>query len=78
MAQLPSRMELIMVARYAPLALPQLLNALPKGDYLKYLPKYIGEGDGTSTEEHLVLFIVMLILKILSMRMYGQGCSSKA
>ena len=56
MARPPSRMELIMVARYAPLALPQPLNALPQGDYLKYLPKYIAEGDGTSIEEHLATF----------------------
>ena len=49
-------MELIVASRYAPLALPQPLNALPQGDYLKYLPKYTGEGDGTSTEEHLVVF----------------------
>ena len=52
----PTRMELIVVARYAPLALPQPLNALPQGDYLKYLPKYTGEGDGTSVEEHLASF----------------------
>jgi hypothetical protein len=56
MAQPPSRMELIMVARYAPLALPQPLNALPQGDYLKYLPKYIGEEDETSAEEYLDAF----------------------
>ena len=45
-----------MAARYAPLALPQPLNALPQGDYLKYLPKYTGEGDGTFVEEHLAAF----------------------
>jgi hypothetical protein len=49
-------MELIVAGRYAPLSLPQPLNALPQGDYLKYLPKYTCEGDGTSTEEHLVTF----------------------
>ena len=39
MAQPPTRMEMIVPARYAPLVLPQPLNPLPPGDYLKYLPK---------------------------------------
>lgn len=36
----PTRMELIVAAAYAPLVLPDPLDALPQGDYLKYLPKY--------------------------------------
>ena len=52
----PMRMELIVAARYAPLVLPNPLNALPQGVYLKYFPKYIGEGNGISAEEHLVAF----------------------
>jgi hypothetical protein len=31
------------------------MNPLPAGDYLKYRPKFVGEGDVT-TEEHLVSF----------------------
>lgn len=51
-----TRMQQTVTARYAPLALPQPLHPLPEGAYLKYLPKYIGEGEGVSTEEHLVSF----------------------
>ena len=46
------RMELIVAAIYAPLVLPQHLNSLPQGDYLKYLPRFTGEGDGVTTEDH--------------------------
>ena len=56
MANPPTRMDLIVVARYAPLVLPQHLNALPQCDYLKYLPKFTGEGDGVIVEDHLVAF----------------------
>ena len=52
----PMRMELIVATRYAPLVLPNPLNALPQGDYLKYLPKYTGEGNGISAKEHLAAF----------------------
>jgi hypothetical protein len=37
------------------LFLPQPLNALPAGGYLKQLPKFMGEGDITA-EEHLAAF----------------------
>jgi hypothetical protein len=43
------------IARHAPLVLPQSMNYLPVGDYLKYMPKFTGEEDIT-TEEHLVSF----------------------
>ena len=45
-------MERILVARYASLILPDPLAAMPTRDYLKYIPKFIGEGDFTA-EEHL-------------------------
>jgi hypothetical protein len=48
-------MNAIVVARYAPLDLPQPMNSLPAGDYLKYMPKFTGEEDIT-IEEHLVAF----------------------
>jgi hypothetical protein len=48
-------MDAIIAARYAPLVLPQPLNALPTGDYLKYMPKFTGEEDVTA-EEHLATF----------------------
>jgi hypothetical protein len=38
-----NRMDAIVAARYAPLVLPQPMNALPAGDYLKYMPKFTGE-----------------------------------
>jgi hypothetical protein len=55
-ANLPrNRMDAIVAARYAPLVLPQPMNALPVGDYLKYMPKFTGEEDITA-EEHLATF----------------------
>jgi len=36
-------MDAIVAARYAPLVLPQPMNALPAGDYLKYMYKFNGE-----------------------------------
>jgi hypothetical protein len=50
-----NRMDAIVAARYAPLVLPQPMNPLPAGDYLKYMPKFTGEEDITD-EEHLVAF----------------------
>jgi hypothetical protein len=50
-----NRMDTIVTARYAPLVLPHPMNPLPAGDYLKYMPKFTGEGDVTA-EEHLVAF----------------------
>jgi hypothetical protein len=51
----PNRMDAIVAARYAPLVLPHPMNPLPAGDYLKYMPKFSGEGDITA-EEHLAAF----------------------
>jgi hypothetical protein len=48
-------MDSIVAARYAPLILPQPMNDLPAGDYLKYMPKFMGEEDITA-EEHLASF----------------------
>ena len=45
-------MERILVARYAPLNSPNPLSSMPTRDYLKYIPKFTGEGDFTA-EEHL-------------------------
>ena len=44
-------MDRMVVARYAPLFFPQPLNALPQGDYKKYLTSFNGQGD-TIVEEH--------------------------
>ena len=49
-------MEMIVALRYAPLTLPQLLNVLSQGDYLKYFPRFTREGDDDTVEEHLALF----------------------
>lgn len=52
----PSKNQMIVAARYAPLDLPQPLNALPQRYYLKYIAKFIRERDGVTTEKHLVAF----------------------
>ena len=51
----PNQMNAIFVAKYAPLVLPQPMNALPAGEYLKYMPKFSDEGE-VSDEEHIVDF----------------------
>jgi hypothetical protein len=51
----PNRMDAIVATRYAPLILPHPMNPLPTGDYLKYMPKFTGEGDITA-EENLAAF----------------------
>jgi hypothetical protein len=50
-----NRMDDIVASRYAPLVLPQPMNALPIGDYLNYMPKFTREED-IIVEEHLVAF----------------------
>jgi hypothetical protein len=50
-----NRMAEILAARYAPMVLPQPMNALPTIDYLKYMPRFTGEGD-VMVEEHLSSF----------------------
>jgi hypothetical protein len=49
------KMDAIVVARYAPLVLPQPMNSLLVGDKVKYMPKFIGEEDITA-EEHISTF----------------------
>ena len=46
----------MVAARYAPLVFPQPLNALPGGDYQKYLPRFNGQGE-TTAEEHWDAFL---------------------
>ena len=55
MANPLTKMERILVVRYTPLNLPKPLLAMPTGDYLKYMPKFTGEGYFTA-EEHLEAF----------------------
>jgi hypothetical protein len=50
-----NRMDAIVAARYAPLNLPQVLYAFPPNDYMKYFPRFNGEG-GVTAEEHLNSF----------------------
>jgi hypothetical protein len=50
-----NRMDSIVATRYAPLILPQPMNALPAGDYLKYMPKFTREEDIT-IEENFIAF----------------------
>jgi hypothetical protein len=52
---LRNRVDVILVSRYDPLILPQLLNTLSIGGYLKQLPKFKREADIT-VEEHLASF----------------------
>ena len=49
-------MDRMVPSRYAPLVFPQPLNALPGGDYQKYLPRFNGQGE-TTTEEHWDAFL---------------------
>jgi hypothetical protein len=50
-----NRMDAIIAARYEPLVLPQVLRTFPNGDYMKYFPRFNGEGNVT-VEEHLASF----------------------
>jgi len=53
--QVPTKIERIITARYGPLVLPTPLNAMPNGEYQKYMPKFIGT-EGVTTEEHIESF----------------------
>lgn len=48
-------MERIIAARYGPLLLHVPLNAMPVGEYQKYMHKFTGT-DGVTAEEHLEYF----------------------
>jgi hypothetical protein len=50
-----NRMDVIISSRYAALVMHVGLHALLATNYMKYLPRYNGEGDVT-VEEHLVAF----------------------
>ena len=50
-----NRMDAIVAARYAPVILPQVMYAFPPNDYMKYLPRFNGEG-GDTIEENLSSF----------------------
>jgi hypothetical protein len=50
-------MDAIVAARYAPLVLPVALHAFLATNYMKYLPRYNGEGE-VSVEEHLEAFYI--------------------
>jgi hypothetical protein len=50
----PPRIFSKVAARYAPLVLPVVLHDLPE-NYMKNLPKFMGEGDLTTTE-HIAFF----------------------
>ena len=51
-----NRMDAIVATRYAPLVLPHPTNALLVGDYLKYMPKFTGEEDITTEENHVSFY----------------------
>jgi hypothetical protein len=50
-----NRMDVIIAAKYAPLVIPIVLHTLPTIYYMKYLPRYNGEGE-INIKEHLVAF----------------------
>jgi hypothetical protein len=50
-----NRMDVIIVAKYAPLVIPVVLHALPNTNYMKYISRYNGEGE-IIVEEHMVSF----------------------
>jgi hypothetical protein len=43
-----NKMDGIVAARYAPLILPQVMYDFPPNDYMKYLPRFNGEGGVTT------------------------------
>jgi len=51
----PTKMERIIAARYGPLILPTPLNAMPTGEYQKYMPNFTGT-EGVIAEKHLESF----------------------
>ena len=51
MASSLTKMERILVAMYATLNFPNPLSTMRIGYYLKYMPKFIGEGDFTVEEQ---------------------------
>ena len=53
--QAPTKMERIIAAKYGPLVLPTTLNAMPTGEYQKYMPKFT-RTEGVIDEEHLESF----------------------
>jgi hypothetical protein len=55
-ANLPrNNMDVVVAYRYVPLVLTQPMNALPIGDYLKHMPKFIRE-EVIIVEENLATF----------------------
>jgi len=53
--QAPTKMEINIAARYGPIIFPTHLNAMPTGEYHKYMPNFKGT-EGVSIEEHLESF----------------------
>jgi hypothetical protein len=51
------RMDEIVTTRYAPLVLPQVMFSFPPNDYMRYLPRFNGEGAVTA-EENLSSFYI--------------------
>jgi hypothetical protein len=49
------RMDEIFAARYAPMVLPQVMYDFPPNEYMRYLPRFNGDGSMTA-EEHLSVF----------------------
>ena len=54
-----NRMDAIVAAIYAPLNLPQVLYAFPPNDYMKYFPRFNGEGE-VIVEKHLNSFYIFV------------------
>jgi hypothetical protein len=50
-----NRMDAIVATRYVPLILPQVMYSFLPNDYMKYLPRFNGEG-GVTAEENLSSF----------------------
>jgi hypothetical protein len=46
-----NQMDIIISTRYAPLVLSQVLSVFPVGDYMKYFPRFNGEGDVMAIEQ---------------------------
>jgi len=63
-------MDAIISPGYAPLVLHLGLHSLPTTHYMKYFPRYNGEG-GVTIEEHMVSFYSFVDNFSIAMQMCG-------
>jgi hypothetical protein len=77
-----NKMVEILATRYAPLVLPQPMNALLATNYLKYIPQFTQEGD-VAAEEHITSFYRFAEIQVIKnedvwMRVFVQSLDGDA